>query len=512
MPGGAARADVVDPLGRHAHGEPFEHGAGLEDLDRLLVRDGPHAGAAMRLADDEALLLEADQRRAHGAARHRELRAHVGLDQACVRRDRAAHDRLAERVIARGRGHRPEHTAASLRRSSTILFYFQPDVGVGAAAVLGLGEAGSRLAADLAAAGVDVRGYDPDPARGGTAESRRGRGRRRRPRPQRERRERRPRGGRSRTRRARRGERLRRPQHRRAELEAGARRGSSESASPTSRCSAPCPTAASRRRRSRRGPARSGSPTCSRRSGCPSRSSPSGPGDAATMKLLRSVFMKGLAASAVESLAAAREAEHEPWLEEQLAAVIGRPLLDRLVTGSRTHAARRVDEMEAARDLLVELDVEPRITNASAAVLAELAESSWQRAGDRVGNDGDRGGGGSPTERASTDARPGRVRPARARRAGRPEAPDRRHHAGAEVRRGRAGGLRPQVPLHVDGGARADRVRGRARRAGDRHADAEQRRRRHERRRRRDRGPRGRADHLDADRRLAGRDRWPHGA
>src|SRR5262245_45011511 len=32
-------------------------------------------------------------------------------------------------------------------------------------AVLGLGEAGSRLAADLAAVGVDVRGYDPDPDR-----------------------------------------------------------------------------------------------------------------------------------------------------------------------------------------------------------------------------------------------------------------------------------------------------------------------------------------------------------
>ena len=99
------------------------------------------------------------------------------------------------------------------------------------------------------------------------------------------------------------------------------------------------------------------------------------------MKLLRSVFMKGLAASALESLAAAREAEHEPWLEEQIAAVIGRPLLERLVTGSRTHAARRVDEMEAARDLLVELGVEPRITNASAALLAELAQSGLAEGG-----------------------------------------------------------------------------------------------------------------------------------
>src|SRR5688572_4760024 len=32
-------------------------------------------------------------------------------------------------------------------------------------AVLGLGEAGCRLAADLAAAGIEVRGYDPDPGR-----------------------------------------------------------------------------------------------------------------------------------------------------------------------------------------------------------------------------------------------------------------------------------------------------------------------------------------------------------
>ena len=32
-------------------------------------------------------------------------------------------------------------------------------------ALLGLGEAGSRLAVDLAAAGADVRGYDPDPVR-----------------------------------------------------------------------------------------------------------------------------------------------------------------------------------------------------------------------------------------------------------------------------------------------------------------------------------------------------------
>jgi 3-hydroxyisobutyrate dehydrogenase-like beta-hydroxyacid dehydrogenase len=97
------------------------------------------------------------------------------------------------------------------------------------------------------------------------------------------------------------------------------------------------------------------------------------PGDAATLKLLRSVFMKGLAASALESLRAAEATGHAEWLEREIAAVVGEPLLERLVEGSRRHAARRVDEMGAARELLLELGVEPRIAGASAAVLAELA-------------------------------------------------------------------------------------------------------------------------------------------
>lgn len=100
------------------------------------------------------------------------------------------------------------------------------------------------------------------------------------------------------------------------------------------------------------------------------------PGDAATLKLLRSVFMKGLAASALESLNAAEAAGHREWLERQLAAVIGEPLLARLVEGSRVHAARRVEELEAARDLLLALGVEPRIATASASLLAEVAAAS----------------------------------------------------------------------------------------------------------------------------------------
>jgi len=98
------------------------------------------------------------------------------------------------------------------------------------------------------------------------------------------------------------------------------------------------------------------------------------PGDAAEMKLLRSVFMKGLAACAFESLRAADQSGHREWLEGEIAAVIGRPFLGRLLEGSRTHAARRVDEMEAAQELLLELGIEPRMARSSRALLAALAE------------------------------------------------------------------------------------------------------------------------------------------
>ena len=97
------------------------------------------------------------------------------------------------------------------------------------------------------------------------------------------------------------------------------------------------------------------------------------PGEAATLKLLRSVFMKGLAASVLESLAAAEAAGHGDWLRGEIASVVGEQQVDRLVEGSTRHATRRVEEMEAARDLLLEFGVEPRVTSASASLLAEIA-------------------------------------------------------------------------------------------------------------------------------------------
>jgi 3-hydroxyisobutyrate dehydrogenase-like beta-hydroxyacid dehydrogenase len=99
-------------------------------------------------------------------------------------------------------------------------------------------------------------------------------------------------------------------------------------------------------------------------------------GQAATRKLLRSVYYKGLAAAVVEALEAARAAGLEEWLAGNIREELERSnaaTLDRLVSGSHTHAVRRREEMAASADLLNELGVPPRIATASRDWLAELA-------------------------------------------------------------------------------------------------------------------------------------------
>jgi 3-hydroxyisobutyrate dehydrogenase-like beta-hydroxyacid dehydrogenase len=97
-------------------------------------------------------------------------------------------------------------------------------------------------------------------------------------------------------------------------------------------------------------------------------------GDAAGLKLLRSVFMKGIAAAAIEALEAARAAGVEARVRDDIAGVLGEPLLERLLSGSRTHAARRVDEMHAAAAYVTELGVDPRVATAAAEWLAQLRD------------------------------------------------------------------------------------------------------------------------------------------
>jgi 3-hydroxyisobutyrate dehydrogenase-like beta-hydroxyacid dehydrogenase len=91
-------------------------------------------------------------------------------------------------------------------------------------------------------------------------------------------------------------------------------------------------------------------------------------GLAATRKLLRSVFYKGMAASIVEALEAARAAGLADWLTEHIAEDLARQdaaTLTRIVTGTRRHAVRRGHEMAAAAEMLTDLGVEPVMAAAS---------------------------------------------------------------------------------------------------------------------------------------------------
>lgn len=91
-------------------------------------------------------------------------------------------------------------------------------------------------------------------------------------------------------------------------------------------------------------------------------------GDAATRKLLRSVYMKGLAAVVIEAIVAAEAAGQAPWLWGDVVAELtaaDASMLSRIIEGTGAHAQRRVHEMEACRDLLLELGVDPVMTTST---------------------------------------------------------------------------------------------------------------------------------------------------
>jgi 3-hydroxyisobutyrate dehydrogenase-like beta-hydroxyacid dehydrogenase len=99
-------------------------------------------------------------------------------------------------------------------------------------------------------------------------------------------------------------------------------------------------------------------------------------GLAAMKKLLRSVFYKGMAASIVEALEAARAAGYEDWLHEHIAEELAKAdaaTVDRIVTGTRQHAVRRGAEMAAAAEMLTALGVQPIMADASRALHERFA-------------------------------------------------------------------------------------------------------------------------------------------
>ena len=101
-------------------------------------------------------------------------------------------------------------------------------------------------------------------------------------------------------------------------------------------------------------------------------------GAAISRKLLRSVFYKGLAAAVVEAMAGAEAAGCAGWLRENIGAELAgfdERAVDRLLDGSRQHARRRADEMNAATEQLHELGVPARIAPASRDWLIQLRDA-----------------------------------------------------------------------------------------------------------------------------------------
>lgn len=99
-------------------------------------------------------------------------------------------------------------------------------------------------------------------------------------------------------------------------------------------------------------------------------------GAAAGRKLLRSVFMKGLAATVLEAVEAGAAAGCEDWVRDQIAGELGPDgpaLVDRLIEGTRAHAARRLHEMRDSRDYLLELGADTAICDATISRLEKLA-------------------------------------------------------------------------------------------------------------------------------------------
>lgn len=103
---------------------------------------------------------------------------------------------------------------------------------------------------------------------------------------------------------------------------------------------------------------------------------PGDAGDAARLKLLRSVLMKGLAAVLLEATSAAASVGQREWMHRQIIEVLAgdaEALVARLLSGSHTHARRRATEMTDVVAVLDELGQHAWVSTAARAWLEDLA-------------------------------------------------------------------------------------------------------------------------------------------
>ncbi len=98
-------------------------------------------------------------------------------------------------------------------------------------------------------------------------------------------------------------------------------------------------------------------------------------GDAATRKLLRSIVYKGIAAVVCEAVEAGEAFGMESYIRGQISSLIGgnNELIDRFVEGSKTHAIRRMHEMEAVIEMLEAKGIDPIVTKGTRSNLEKLS-------------------------------------------------------------------------------------------------------------------------------------------
>lgn len=98
-------------------------------------------------------------------------------------------------------------------------------------------------------------------------------------------------------------------------------------------------------------------------------------GLASARKLMRSVVTKGLAALLIEAGQAGDAMGEGEWVRDHLAGVLttlDRTMVERLLSGTARHAERRLQEMETVAEFLIGLGVEPHMTSGTAERLRYL--------------------------------------------------------------------------------------------------------------------------------------------
>jgi 3-hydroxyisobutyrate dehydrogenase-like beta-hydroxyacid dehydrogenase len=99
------------------------------------------------------------------------------------------------------------------------------------------------------------------------------------------------------------------------------------------------------------------------------------PGDAAARKLTRSIFYKGMSAAVCEAIDAGRAAGVEEWLRSDIIRTFvnaDASTLDRILDGTQKHAGRRAHEMRDVAAMLDELGIPSTISTASAVALERI--------------------------------------------------------------------------------------------------------------------------------------------